>query len=99
MMPYPMRPTLFSSRRSPHCFKVSIALHEKGVRFDRVEIDLRTREQKTAAYLALNPEERSLPTSMRTAPTWTRWTFCCTSRWPIPNHAHFPPTNAPAVTS
>ncbi|MDZ7799731.1 MAG: glutathione S-transferase family protein [Trueperaceae bacterium] len=50
-----MRPTLFSSRRSPHCFKVSIALHEKGVRFDRVEIDLRTREQKTAAYLALNP--------------------------------------------
>lgn len=49
------RPVLFSSARSPHCFKVSLVLHEKGVDFDRVEIDLPSREQKTPAFLALNP--------------------------------------------
>ncbi|MDF1524068.1 MAG: glutathione S-transferase family protein [Trueperaceae bacterium] len=49
------RPVLFSSARSPHCFKVSLVLHEKGVDFERVEIDLPAREQKTPAFLALNP--------------------------------------------
>ena len=49
------RPVLFSSARSPHCFKVSLVLREKGIDFDRVEIDLPAREQKTPAYLALNP--------------------------------------------
>lgn len=47
--------TLFSSVRSPHCFKVSIVLGEKGVRFERVEIDLPGRQQKTRAYLAIDP--------------------------------------------
>jgi glutathione S-transferase len=46
---------LFSSARSPHCFKVSVALLELGVAFERVEIDLPGREQKTAEYLAINP--------------------------------------------
>lgn len=47
--------TLFSSVRSPHCFKVSIVLEEKRVRFERVEIDLPARQQKSPAYLAINP--------------------------------------------
>ena len=46
---------LYSSIRSPHCFKVSIVLEEKGVAFERVEIDLRGKEQKTPEYLAINP--------------------------------------------
>lgn len=55
-MKHPARntPVLFSSVRSPHCFKVSVALHELGVSFERVEIDLPNREQKSAAYLAIN---------------------------------------------
>lgn len=48
-------PILYSSARSPHCFKVSLVLHELGVDFDRVEVDLRAKEQKTPAFLALNP--------------------------------------------
>jgi glutathione S-transferase len=47
--------TLFSSVRSPHCFKVSIVLEEKRVRFERVEIDLPARQQKTPEYLAIQP--------------------------------------------
>ena len=46
---------LYSSASSPHCFKVSMILHEKNVSFQRVEINLRTKEQKTPAYLAINP--------------------------------------------
>jgi len=46
---------LYSSVRSPHCFKVSLILEEKGVPFERIEIDLRGKEQKTAPYLAINP--------------------------------------------
>lgn len=49
------RPILYSSVRSPHCFKVSLFLHEKGVAFERVEVDLRARQQRTPAFLALNP--------------------------------------------
>lgn len=49
------RPILYSSVRSPHCFKVSLVLAEKGIEIDRVEIDLPAREQKTPAYLAINP--------------------------------------------
>lgn len=47
--------TLFSSVRSPHCFKVAIVLEEKRVGFDRVEIDLPARQQKRPPYLAINP--------------------------------------------
>jgi glutathione S-transferase len=53
-MPEPL-PILYSSVRSPHCFKVSLFLHEKGVAFDRVEIDLPAKQQRTPAYLAINP--------------------------------------------
>ena len=47
---------LFSSVSSPHCFKVSMILEEKGVDFERVEINLREKEQKSDDYLALNPK-------------------------------------------
>jgi len=47
--------TFYSSIRSPHCLKVALILAEKGISFDRVEIDLRARQQKTAAFLAVNP--------------------------------------------
>jgi len=46
---------LYSSISSPHCFKVSMVLEEKGVSFERVEINLREKEQKSEAYLELNP--------------------------------------------
>jgi len=45
----------FSSVRSPHCFKLSIFLHEKAIDFERIEIDLVAKEQKTKEYLAINP--------------------------------------------
>jgi glutathione S-transferase len=48
-------PQLFSSVRSPHCLKVSMVLHEKEIAFERVEIDLKGGQQKTAAYRAINP--------------------------------------------
>lgn len=48
-------PILYSSVRSPHCLKVSMILHEKGVEFQRVEIDLPAREQRSPEYLAINP--------------------------------------------
>lgn len=48
-------PLLYSSVRSPHCFKVSMVLHEKKVAFERIEIDLPAREQKAPAFLAINP--------------------------------------------
>jgi glutathione S-transferase len=51
----PVLPILYSSERSPHCFKVSLVLHEKSVAFDRVEIDLRAKQQRTPAFLAINP--------------------------------------------
>ena len=51
-----MKPSiLYSSIRSPHCLKVAIFLHEKGITFERVEIDLQAKEQRTAQYLAINP--------------------------------------------
>jgi glutathione S-transferase len=53
--PAPGSPVLFSSARSPHCFKISVTLLELGVAFDRVEIDLPAREQRMADYLAINP--------------------------------------------
>ncbi|MEX2500795.1 MAG: glutathione S-transferase family protein [Trueperaceae bacterium] len=63
------RPVLFSSVRSPHCFKVSIALHEKEIRFLRVEIDLPAKEQKTAAFLAIQPRGQ-VPAFRDAAGTW-----------------------------
>lgn len=48
-------PILYSSVRSPHCLKVSMFLHEKGIAFDRVEIDLPAKQQRTPEYLAISP--------------------------------------------
>ena len=42
---------LYSSIRSPHCLKIGIVLAEKQIPFDRVEIDLRNRQQREPAYL------------------------------------------------
>jgi len=50
-----MKSTLYSSVRSPHCLKVAIFLDEKGIAFKRVEIDLTAKQQKTPAYLRINP--------------------------------------------
>lgn len=48
-------PILYSSVRSPHCLKVSMVLHEKGIAFDRVEIDLPAKQQRSPEYLAISP--------------------------------------------
>ncbi len=50
-----MQTILFSSIRSPHCFKVLMLLNEKALPYELVEIDLPSKEQKTQAYLNLNP--------------------------------------------
>ncbi len=50
-----MLPRLYSSIRSPHCLKAAIFLHEKNITFELVEIDLPAKEQKTPAYLHINP--------------------------------------------
>lgn len=46
---------LFNSVRSPHCLKVAMFMGEKNIPFERCEINLPTREQKTPEYLAINP--------------------------------------------
>jgi len=45
----------YSSIRSPHCLKIGMILTEKQIPFERVEIDLRAKQQKTDAFLAINP--------------------------------------------
>jgi len=50
-----MNSILYSSTRSPHCLKAAMFLHEKGIEFKRVEIDLPKKEQKTPEYLRINP--------------------------------------------
>lgn len=45
----------YSSIRSPHCLKIGMVLTEKQIPFQRVEIDLRAKQQKTDAFLAINP--------------------------------------------
>lgn len=49
-----MLPRLYSSVRSPHCFKVSLVLAEKSVAFERIEINLPAKQQRSPAYLAIN---------------------------------------------
>lgn len=51
----PQPSILYSSARSPHCFKVSMVLYEKQLSFERIEINLVTKEQKTPEYLRINP--------------------------------------------
>lgn len=50
-----MKPILYSSYNCPHSLKAAFFLSEKGVQFERVEVDLSIKEQKTPAYIAINP--------------------------------------------
>jgi glutathione S-transferase len=46
---------LYDFKSSPNCQRVKIVLAEKNLPYDIVPIDLREQEQKTPAYLKLNP--------------------------------------------
>jgi len=50
------RPVLYDYHRSSAAYRVRIALNLKGVEYDRRTIDLREGDQKSADYLALNPQ-------------------------------------------
>jgi maleylacetoacetate isomerase len=50
------RPVLFDYFRSSAAYRVRIALHLKGVEYDRVPMDLLKGAQKDAAYRARNPQ-------------------------------------------
>jgi maleylacetoacetate isomerase len=47
---------LFSYYRSSAAFRVRIALNIKGLEFDSIPVNLLQQEQKSADYLALNPQ-------------------------------------------
>ncbi|NIO10299.1 MAG: hypothetical protein GTO40_20765 [Deltaproteobacteria bacterium] len=47
--------TLYDYGPSPNCQRVEIALHEKGLPYDIVPVDLKKREQKKPDFLKLNP--------------------------------------------
>jgi glutathione S-transferase len=46
---------LYDFKSSPNCQRVKVVLAEKNLTYDTVPIDLRKQEQKTPAYLKLNP--------------------------------------------
>ncbi len=46
---------LYDFKSSPNCQRVKIVLEEKGLAYETVPVDLRKLEQKTPAYLAMNP--------------------------------------------
>jgi len=46
---------LYDLVSSPNCQRVKIALHEKGLRYDTVPVDLQKGEQKKPEFLKLNP--------------------------------------------
>jgi glutathione S-transferase len=50
--------TLYDSFRSPNCDRVLIALHEKGLAYRRITLNLETKEQKRPEFLRLNPYGR-----------------------------------------
>lgn len=49
-----MKRKLYSNYNCPHSLKVAFFLSKKGLDFERIEVDLSTKEQKTPAYLAIN---------------------------------------------
>lgn len=49
---------LYDAVRSPNCQRVHIALLEKGLSYQRVTLDLGTKEQKRAEFMRLNPYGR-----------------------------------------
>jgi glutathione S-transferase len=50
--------TLYQSFRSPNCDRVLIALHEKGLAYRSVMLNLEAKEQKRPEFLRLNPYGR-----------------------------------------
>jgi len=46
---------LYDFLPSPNCLRVKIALHEKGLRYDTIPVDIRKGEQKKPEFLKLNP--------------------------------------------
>lgn len=50
-----MRPRLYSNYNCPHSLKAAFSLSKKGIDFERIEVDLASKEQKTPAYLVKNP--------------------------------------------
>jgi len=50
-----MKPILYSSINCPHSSKTAIFLAEKGIKFQRVEVSLAKKIQKTPEYLSINP--------------------------------------------
>lgn len=50
-----MQPILYSNYNCPHSLKIAFFLSEKGIEFQRIEVDLNSKEQKTPAYLCKNP--------------------------------------------
>jgi maleylacetoacetate isomerase len=50
------KPVLYDYWRSSASYRVRIALHHKGIAFDRVAVDLLSGEQKAAAYTGRNPQ-------------------------------------------
>jgi len=46
---------LYDAIRSPNCERVHIALHEKGLSYQRVTLNLGAKEQKRSEFLRLNP--------------------------------------------
>ncbi|MGJ3240322.1 MAG: glutathione S-transferase family protein [Anaerolineae bacterium] len=51
-----MLPILYSYYNCPHSLKAAFFLSEKGIDFQRVEVDLSNQQQKTSTYLAINPK-------------------------------------------
>lgn len=47
--------TLYDAVPSSNSDRTKIALHEKGIAYDRVTLDLAKREQKRPEFLKLNP--------------------------------------------
>lgn len=50
--------TLYVAFRSPNCDRVLIALHEKGLAYRRVTLNLQAKDQKQPEFLRLNPYGR-----------------------------------------
>lgn len=46
---------LYDYPSCPFCRKVRVALDEKGIKYERVFVDLRKKEQKKEEFLRLNP--------------------------------------------
>lgn len=50
-----MTSILYSNYNCPHSLKTSFFLSLKGIAFERVEVDLSAKQQRTPEYLTLNP--------------------------------------------